>query len=106
MLRASGNPTTQAAVDTLALWGQAPVPTHLLVVPETIPFGDLRLFTMLHHASVASAMVFALRGEPAVAANLLVMAGAVSCGPSFAATPIGLADKPPFANDNASLGAV
>ena len=54
-----------------------------MVVAEAISFGDLGLFAVLGDAPPFAVVVLPLRGEPAVAAHLLVMAWAIPPGPGW-----------------------
>ena len=80
-----------AAINPLAFRGKPPIAPHLLVVAEAEPPGNLDLSAALNLAPGAAFLVFPLRSQATMAANLLVVARAISSSSRLLSTPFCLA---------------
>ena len=62
LLLAGGYLAGGAAVDALALWGEATVAADLLIVAETVPLGNWRFIAILAVTSGPPLIIFTFRG--------------------------------------------
>jgi len=100
LVAAAGNLTYLAAIDPLSLWSESAIPPHLLVVPEAIPFGDLSFTAPLDQTAPSPFLVFAFGSEPAMTADLLIVAGTVPGRARFPVALLCFTNRPPLGLDN------
>lgn len=92
----SWNLASLAPVNAFPLRGKVAIASHLLIVAETIPLGDLGFIAPIDPALIAPLPIFPFRSETAVSTDLLVMTRTVPGSAGYSVAILSFAHRPPF----------